>query len=190
MFSPIYIYVSFSERIHIDTVIEHFLDFDNDDPARYTSLAEGHPGKLRVVMPDFLAFTADDQADVATNYTGVVSNYFLPENAASSDIFNTFDLVFESGVTFADVIAFSFSLTVDPVARRSEGSPDAEGVVSLAMVCTQNEYDSFPVAPDLDRPCGETVHLTVRVTTAGGGAKFMPLIYIGNVTSIFSIILV
>ncbi len=87
-------------------------------------------------------------------------------------MFNTFDFVFSGGVTFADIISFNFSLTVDPTGLRVEGTPDAEGAVALAMVCTQNEYDAYPDPAETDKTCGETVLLPVKVTTGGARLPF------------------
>ncbi len=90
-------------------------------------------------------------------------------NAATSTISDSVDFVFQDGVTFADIIDFSFNLTVNPDDYRPKGSGEADGFVVLSMLCQQNVYDSYPAAGEEVMPCGDPVQMPVLFVAEGEG---------------------
>lgn len=160
--------VKFRDRIHFDGIAYHS-DF---------SRGEGYPGKIRVSTPAWLGFT--DQDTFTCNYTSQnVSTWLTDPQLANSSWHahlnlthaprtSYFDIDFPQGFTYADIIEFSFSMTVDPDRVRVPGSGQAEGEVIFSPVMPRKQIMGFPANSDKDnlQAMGDPLHLRVKMVTA------------------------
>ena len=160
--------VKFRDRIHFDGIAYHS-EF---------SKGEGYPGKIRVSTPAWLGFT--DQDIFTCNYTSKNISTWLTDPQLANSSWHAhlnlthaprtsyFDIDFPQGFTYADIIEFSFSMTVDPDRVRVPGSGQAEGEVIFSPVMPRNQIMGFPATNDKDnlQAMGNPLHLTVKMVTA------------------------
>lgn len=135
-------------------------------------MAEGYPTRLRVHLPSFLAYTPNDA--FATNYSlsdnpdpvAVEVAQTTPDEFGNH--MQIVDFVFLGGVTYADIISFNLTLTVDPTGTRPPGSGQADGALALSPVCHQNVIDGFPADPAENfRQCGEAFSIPISMFVDG-----------------------
>ncbi len=117
-----------------------------------TSKAEGYPGIIRVITPMYISLTEEDKSRVTTNYTDgrlVIKDYTIEYLHGATHV-HTFDIIFQDGITFPDIIELSFTLTVDPTGLRLPGSGAEASTIIMSPICHRNIIDDFPlVQPDL-----------------------------------------
>ena len=157
----------FRDQIHFDGVAYH----------SELSRAEGYPGKIRITTPSWLGITENDT--FSCNYTSQNTSSWLTypqfDNSSWDQHLNLthaprtdyFDIDFPQGFTYADIIMFSFSMTVDPDRVRVPGSGQAEGQVIFSPVMPRNQIDGFPTNAEKDnlQAMGEPVYVKVKMET-------------------------
>ncbi len=145
----------FSERVYFNGYTYH----------TNISKAEGHPGRIRVISPNYLVFTENDT--FTSNYSTQASIVMVtePNTTATTPLGKYFDLVFPAGFTYPDIITFNFSLTVDPNESRLPGAGVTTSNVLFSPVMERQVVDSYPAAADAANlhPFGEPVAVPVTV---------------------------
>ena len=80
-----------------------------------TSLAEGSPAVVRIMMDQYTGFVVGTN-EVSTNYTGPSPTVVVRDESKRHGAL--VDIMFPSGILFPDTIEVNFSVTVDPYGRR------------------------------------------------------------------------
>ncbi len=135
-----------------------------------TSRAEGYPASVTVVSPSYLTFEAAQA--VVTNYTTVTGDMEVKDKddaVVAADQDGVFSFEFPGGITYADVIALNFTMTVDPNGQRPKGSPDETATVVFIPSCEQQVIDSYPANAGDKTTCG--THQAVTVEVKGSSEK-------------------
>ena len=87
-----------------------------------TSLAEGSPAAVRILMDQYVGFVVGTN-EVHTNYTGPSPTLLVRDESKRHG--SMVDIFFPSGILFPDTIEVNFTVTIDPYGRRRPEDNDA-----------------------------------------------------------------
>ena len=124
-------------------------------------MAEGYPTIIKIILPKYLGFTSNN--NFTSNYT--INNSQLDKaTMATTDDDRNLEITFPRGVTYADIIEFNFTLTVDPNELKELGSADETLLLASLLICNQSIIDDFPSEGNELRLCGEITTGPVTVS--------------------------
>jgi len=137
-------------------------------------MAEGKTTRIRVLGPKYLAYEADDEQSLSTNYTltGTPSQNVTIQRGPNSFVGIPIDIEFGHGLKFADIVSVNFTMTVDKNQQRPVGSGRSETAVVFHPLCKQNVFSSYPANDNTYVSCGT---LTSRPFFSDAPGKYFVL---------------
>ena len=122
-----------------------------------TSKGEGHPlAGMKVIFPPYLTYDENFMTNYTLDY--VLTTAFAPHG---------FDILFNEGLLYPDIVSFNFSLTIDPDELLKPGSGIQIGSVATTVLCNQAVFQAWPPGTTAEVPCGDWTRTPVIVSGPG-----------------------